>query len=141
MVFRVPHLTLAVALLLTACRNDLKSRDNVRQAILSRLQDHSGLELKNLDVNITALTFDKNTANATVFFHPKNDSKLEGGMTMKYTLTERDGKWVVASVADSQGHGMAGSSPAGSTDLPPGHPPLDSRSPSSNPSSTPAQVR
>jgi len=141
MVFRVSLLSLTMALLLTACRNDLKSRDNVRQAILSRLQDHSGLDLKNLDVNITALTFDKDKANATVFFHPKNDSKLDGGMTMKYTLTERDGKWVVASVADSQGHGLAGSSPAGSTDLPPGHPSLDSRSPSSNPSSTPAQVR
>jgi len=141
MVFRVSHLGLAVALLLTACRNDLKSRDNVRQAILSRLQDHSGLDLKNLDVNITALTFDKNKANATVFFHPKNDSKLDGGMTMKYTLTEQDGKWVVASVADSQGHGMAGGPPAGSTELPPGHPSLDSRRPPSNPSSTPAQVR
>jgi hypothetical protein len=129
MVFRVSYLSLAVALLLTGCRNDLKSRDNVRQAILSRLQDHSGLDLKNLDVNITALTFDKNTANATVFFHPKNDSKLDGGMTMKYTLTERDGKWVVASVADSQGHGMPGAPPAGSTNLPPGHPPLDSSTP------------
>jgi hypothetical protein len=129
MVFRVFYLSLAVALLLTGCRNDLKSRDNVRQAILSRLQDHSGLDLKNLDVNITALTFDKNTANATVFFHPKNDSKLDGGMTMKYTLTERDGKWVVASVADSQGHGMPSAPPAGSTNLPPGHPPLDSSTP------------
>jgi hypothetical protein len=128
MVFRVPYLSLAAVLLLMACGNDMKSRDSVRQAILSRLQDHSGLDLKNLDVN-------------TVFFHPKGDSKLDGGLTMKYTLTERDGKWVVASVADSQGHGMAGSAPAGSTELPPGHPSLDSRRPSSNPSSTPAQVR
>ncbi len=141
MVFRVSYLSLAAVLLLTACGNDLKSRENVRQAILSRLQDHSGLDLKNLDVNVTALTFDKDKANATVFFHPKSDSKLDGGMTMKYTLTERDGKWVVASVADSQGHGVAGSAPAGSTELPPGHPSLDSRSPSANPSSTPAQVR
>ena len=131
--FRVSYLSLAVGCCLTACRDDLKNRDNVRQAILSRLQDHSGLDLKNLDVNITALTFNKNTANATVFFHPKNDSKLDGGMTMKYTLTERDGKWVVANVADSQGHGMPGASPADSTDLPPGHPALDSRNPSSSP--------
>lgn len=139
--FRVSYLGFAVVLVLTACGNDMKNRDNVRQAILSRLQDHSGLDLKNLDVNITALTFDKNTARATVFFHPKNDSKLDGGMTMKYTLTERDGKWVVASVADSQGHGVPGGSPAGSTELPPGHPALDSPGPSANPPSTPAQVR
>ena len=137
MVFRVSHLGLAVALLLTACRNDMKSRDKVQQAILSRLQDHSGLDLKDLDVNTTDVTFDKDMAYATVFFHPKNDSKLDGGMTMKYTLSARDGKWVVVKVADSHGHGMTGGSPAGSTTLPPGHPPLDS----TNPSSPAAPVR
>lgn len=133
MVLRALHLSLAVALLLTACRNDLKSRDKVRQAILSRLENHSGLDLKNLDVNTTDVTFEKNMAYATVFFHPKNDSKLDGGMTMKYTLTDRDGKWVVVNVADSHGHGIAGRSPAGSADLPPGHPRVDSQTPSSTP--------
>ena len=114
----------------------MKSREKVQQAILSRLQEHSGLDLKNLDVNTTAVTFEKNMAYATVFFHPNNDSKLDGGMTMKYTLTSRDGKWVVVNVADSQGHGVAGKPPAGSADLPPGHPPLDSRNPSSSPAPT-----
>ena len=141
MVFRVFYLSLAAVLLLTGCQNDMKSREKVQQAILSRLQEHSGLDLKNLDVNTTAVTFDKNKAYATVFFHPKNDSKLDGGMTMKYTLTSRDGKWVVVNVADSQGHGMPGKPPAGSSELPPGHPPLDSGSPASNPSSPPARVR
>jgi hypothetical protein len=137
MVFRVSYFSLALVLLLTACRNDMKSREKVQQAIVSRLQEHSGLDLKNLDVNTTAVTFDKNMAYATVYFHPKNDSKLDGGMTMKYTLTDRDGKWVVVNVADSQGHGVTGKPPAGSTDLPPGHPSLDSRNPSS--SSAPAR--
>jgi hypothetical protein len=141
MVFRVFYLSLAAALWLTGCQNDMKSREKVQQAILSRLQEHSGLDLKNLDVNTTAVTFNKNMAYATVFFHPKNDSKLDGGMTMKYTLTTRDGKWVVVNVADSQGHGMPGKSSAGSSELPPGHPPLDSGSPASNPSSPPARVR
>ena len=135
------HLSLAALLALAACSNDMKSRDKVQQAILNRLQEHSGLDLKNLDVNTTAVMFDKNMAYATVFFHPKGDPKLDGGMTMKYTLTSKDGKWVVVNVADSQGHGIGGNprggSPGSSTDLPPGHPPLDS----GNPSSSPAPAR
>ena len=133
MVFRVSYMSLAALLFLTACRNDMKSRDKVQQAILSRLQEHSGLDLKNLDVNTTAVTFDKNMAYATVFFHPKNDAKVDGGMTMKYTLTSRDGKWVVVNVADSQGHGVGGKPAAGSPELPPGHPALDPRNASSSP--------
>jgi len=136
-VFRVSLLSLAALLALAACSNDMKSRDKVQQAILSRLQEHSGLDLKNLDVNTTAVTFDKNMAYATVFFHPKGDAKLDGGMTMKYTLTSKDGKWVVVNVADSQGHGINGRPRGGSADLPPGHPPLDS----GNPSSSPAPAR
>jgi len=136
-VFRVSLLSLAALLVLVACSNDMKSRDKVQQAILNRLQEHSGLELKNLDVNTTAVTFDKNMAYATVFFHPKGDSKLDGGMTMKYTLTSKDGKWVVVNVADSQGHGISGNPRDSSTDLPPGHPPLDS----GNPSTSPAPAR
>ena len=135
--FRVSLLSLAALLVLVACSNDMKSRDKVQQAILNRLQEHSGLELKNLDVNTTAVTFDKNMAYATVFFHPKGDSKLDGGMTMKYTLTSKDGKWVVVNVADSQGHGISGNPRGSSTDLPPGHPSLDS----GNPSSSPAPAR
>ena len=116
----------------------MKSRDKVQQAILSRLQEHSGLDLKNLDVNTTAVTFDKNMAYATVFFHPKNDSKLDGGMTMKYTLTARDGKWVVVNVADSQGHGVAGKPACRlSQTCRPG----TRRSISRNPSSSPAPAR
>ena len=131
--FRVSLLSLAALLALAACSNNMKSRDKVQQAILSRLQEHSGLDLKNLDVNTTAVTFDKNMAYATVFFHPKGDTKLDGGMTMKYTLTSKDGKWVVVNVADSQGHGINGRPHGGSTDLPPGHPPLDSGNPTSSP--------
>src|SRR5258708_26863873 len=122
MLFRLSHFCLAVALFQTACWNDLKNKDKERQAILSRLEEHSGLDLHNLDVNTTAVTFDKKMAYATVFFHPKNDSKVDGGMTMKYTLADRDGKWVVVNVADSRGHGLAGGAPAATDSLPPGHP-------------------
>ena len=106
----------------SACADNFHSKEKVQEAILDRLQSHSGLDLKSLDVNTTAVTFDKNSAVATVSFHPKGDPSLNSGMTMKYTLEYRDKKWVVTNVGDTHGQpaGAAGM-PGGST-LPPGHP-------------------
>ncbi|MDQ2842702.1 MAG: hypothetical protein M3Y72_17020 [Acidobacteriota bacterium] len=96
---------------------------------MQRLQASSGLDLQSLDVTTTAVTFDKNLAYATVAFHPKNDPTINNAMTMKYTLEDRNGKWIVVNVADSQGHGLAGRAPAASDQLPAGHPPIDSAAP------------
>ena len=118
--------------LLTSCRNGLQNKDKVQEAILTRLQKSAGLDLKTLDVTTTDVSFDKNLAYATVAFHPKGDPNVNGGMTMKYTLEERDGKWVVVKVGDSQGHGLSGHSGHGDTapgSLPAGHPPVDSATP------------
>jgi hypothetical protein len=111
-------------LVLAACGDRLNSREKVQEAIMQRLEQSSGLNLKSLDVTTTSVTFDKNLAYATVAFHPKDDPSVNSGMSMKYTLEKRDGKWVVVGVADSQGHGLAGRPPAGAEDLPPGHPPV-----------------
>lgn len=97
---------------------------------MHRLETSSGLDMKSLDVNTTSVRFDKNMAYATVAFHPKGDASVESGMVMKYTLEDRDGKWVVVNVADSQGHGFAGHGAASGTPLPPGHPPVTGGSPS-----------
>ena len=64
-------------------------------------------------------------AYATVSIHPKGDRSIQS-MVMKYTLEDRDGKWVVTNVADSQGHGMPGNPSANSGQaLPPGHPAIN----------------
>jgi hypothetical protein len=97
----------------------------VRAAILHRLETSSGLDLKSLDVTTTSVTFNRNLAYATVAFHPKNDPTIGNGMTMKYTLENRDGKWAVVGVADSHGHGLAGHAAAAAQELPPGHPSVD----------------
>jgi hypothetical protein len=111
-----------VIALSSACRNSLESKEKVQEAIVERLRSHSGLDMSNLTVNTTAVSFDKNKAYATVAFHPNGDTSVNSGMTMKYTLEAHDGKWVVVNVADSQGHGVAGAPAAGATQLPPGHP-------------------
>ncbi len=126
MVLRLSSTILAVFLLLTACRDDLKSKEKVQQAIVERLQSHSGLDLKDLDITTTDVQFDKTKAVATVAFHSKSDTSVNSGMTMKYNLEERDGKWVVTGVANAEGtpmsmHPMTPGS-GGNPTLPPGHP-------------------
>ena len=123
---------LASIVLLTACRNDLKNKEKVQAAILDRLQHRTGLDLNSLNVTTTDVTFERNKARATVAFHSKTDTAIDSGMTMQYTLEQRDGKWVVTNVGDSQGHSMLPQSAAGGAVLPPGHPPVDGAA-SSNP--------
>ena len=99
---------LVAAVLLTSCANGLQKKEKVEQAILTRLQTRSGLDLNSLDVTTTSVSFDRNRAYATVAFHPKGVERVNSGMVMKYTLEARDGKWIVVNVSDSQGHGMSG---------------------------------
>ena len=110
--------------LLAACGQDIRSKEKVQEAILNRLQTHSGLDLKALDVATTSVSFDRNMAYATVAFHPKGDSSLNGGMVMKYTLENRNGKWVVVRVGDSHARSVSGALQSGASELPPGHPPV-----------------
>ena len=116
---------LVVAALLSGCGNRIQTKEKVQEAIVNRLQTRSGLDVNSLDITTTSVTFDKNMAYATVAFHPKGDSSLNGGMTMKYTLEARDGKWTVVKVGDSQGHSQShGMGDGSGTTLPPGHPPV-----------------
>ncbi len=126
MVFRL-SLTIFVAFVfLTACRDQLKTKEKVQEAVVERLKVHSGLDLKDLDVNTTDVQFEKNKATATVAFHPKGDMSVNSGMTMKYSLEERDGKWVVTGVNNSGGSPLSTHPPVtpgpGDSSLPPGHP-------------------
>ncbi|MCU1293222.1 MAG: hypothetical protein JWP08_2072 [Bryobacterales bacterium] len=107
----------------------MHNKEQVQKAILDRLESRSGLDLKQLDVTTTSVSFEKNKAYATVAFHPKGDPAVNSGMAVKYTLEEQGGKWVVVNVGDSQGHNMAGHGSMGSNTLPPGHPQLNSTAP------------
>lgn len=117
---------LGALVLLAGCGPNIRTKEKVQEAILQRLQGRSGLDLQSLDVTTTSVSFDKNLAYATVAFHPKGESNINSGMTMKYTLENRDGKWVVVNVGGLNGHG-GGTMGAGQ--LPPGHPPVDAANP------------
>jgi hypothetical protein len=134
MVSRLLFYCLTCLLVLASCGNDLKTKEKVQAAILDRLQSHSGLDLKSMDVVTTNVSFEHNLAYATVSFHPKGDPNLRNGMAMKYTLEAHDGKWVVTKVGDSAGHSMSNQMPSGSAaNLPPGHPSLDQGASPANP--------
>ena len=115
---------MAVLCLVVACGPGIHTKEKVQQAIVNRLQTRTGLDVSALDVTTTAVTFERRVAYATVSIHPKSDPGVQS-MVMKYTLEDRDGKWIVTNVADSQGHGMTGH-PSAQNDqaLPPGHPPI-----------------
>jgi hypothetical protein len=97
----------------------MQSKEKVQEAIMKRLETHSGLDLKRLDVTTTSVTFDKNMAYATVAFHQKGDTSVNSGMVMKYTLEDRDGNWTVVKVGNMQENAPHGDSMGA---LPPGHP-------------------
>lgn len=104
----------------------MKSKEKVQAAILEHVQNKAGLDVSTLDVTTTSVSFDKNMAYATVAFHPKGDTVVNHGMTMKYTLEDRDGKWVVVGRNSPR---AAMGQPSGGSQLPPGHPPLDGAGP------------
>lgn len=117
---------------LAACGPGIKTKEQVQSAIVDRLASRTGLNLNELDVSTTSVSFDKNLAFATVAIHPKGDSNVQHGMSMKYTLEERDGKWVVLNAGGPKLGGRASDSPhSGSSNLPVGHPPVSGSSPRS----------
>jgi hypothetical protein len=135
MVFRLSCTICAAFVLLVACRDGLRTKEKVQQAVIERLESHSGLDLKALDVTTTDVNFDRNKATATVAFHPKGDASVNSGMTMKYNLEERDGKWVVTGVNNAQGSPLGAHPPVGQPGegpLPAGHPSIP-KQPASQP--------
>jgi hypothetical protein len=121
---------LIAALLLAACaRKNIENKEAIRQAVveyLSARQAQTGLDMSTMDVNVTAMTFERDTARATVEFRVKNS---EAGMQLNYTLDRKGDKWVVQARQDTgQGHGVVQPEPGG-TQLPPGHPSVPSKSP------------
>lgn len=106
----------------------MKTRDQVRSDLMNHLSTKTGLDMKSLDVDVTKVTFENNQAQATVSFHQKSDSSVNGGMVMVYTLAPKDGHWVVVRRGDSQGRELGEQQPS-DPNLPPGHPSVDGAAP------------
>jgi hypothetical protein len=120
------------ALLLFGCGRANQTPDAVRQGVLDYLSKRSDLDLSSMQIDVTAVSFRQNEADATVAFRPKG-ATASAGMQMRYTLERQGNRWVVKgrgqSPAGAMPHGAnmpqtpgMGSMPGGQ--LPPGHPPM-----------------
>jgi hypothetical protein len=137
------------ALLLGACgRSNIDNQEAVRTAMVEYIQTKGnvmGIDPNAMDVHVDAVTFERDTARATVSFLVKG---TQDGMQMNYTLTREGDKWgnvqKQAKMAVPHGVEPVGAPPATAPGenskapllpvplpgtqptLPAGHPPVDS---------------
>jgi hypothetical protein len=103
---------LGLLVALTACNKGLQNKDAVRQGVLDYLSQRTDLSMSGMTVDVTNVTFRDGKADADVSFTAKG-GPASGGMTMRYTLEQKDNKWVVVGKADS------GRGPHGGAAMPP----------------------
>ena len=96
---------------LAACNGAKKNNDAVRQGVIDYLAS-KGLNIQGMDVSVTNLELNGSQADATVAMTPKGGSPAQG-MSMKYHLEEKGGKWTVVGRQDT------GASPHGGGAVPP----------------------
>jgi len=119
----VKKLVAAAALLLAGCSRNIDNGAAVRQGVMDYLRARTaqtGLNVDQMDVEVTSVSFQKDEAHAVVNFRPKGVA--QGGMQMNYTLDRKDNQWVVRgrSMNMANPHGVPDGS--GSPTLPPDHP-------------------
>lgn len=107
---RIPAVLLLI-LSLAACNSAKKNNDAVRQGVIDYLAQ-KGLNIQGMDVSITNLEVNGSQADATVSMTPKGASPAQG-MSMKYHLEDKGGKWTVVGRQDT------GASPHGGGAMPP----------------------
>lgn len=109
---------------LAACSRGGQSKDAVRQGVVDYLSGRKDLNIASMDIDVSAVQFNGNKADATVSFAPKGAPTAQG-MTMHYQLEQQGSKWVVVGRQDS-GHSGAvapgAANPHGAGALPEGHP-------------------
>jgi hypothetical protein len=89
--------------LFSGCHRATQSDDAVRQAVVDALRARGDINLQAMDVKVDSVHYEGNKADATVSFALKGNK--DPMMRMVYHLVSKDGRWVVASRADSEGHG------------------------------------
>lgn len=114
---RVVRIIWAVGLLLclAGCNRGNGSKEEVRKAVVDFVAGR-GLNVKGMTVDLTAVQFNGNQAQATVEFTPKG-GPAGSGMSMQYQLEQQSGKWVVT------GRKNAGA-PHGGGSMAPGQAPM-----------------
>ncbi len=113
--------TLALLIFLTACSStNIDNKEAVKEGVLAHLKTRTDIDLSQMTVDVTSVSFRKGEADATVAFRAAGTDDPGAAMTLTYTMEQKDGKWVV------KGRRSGSDDPHGqpqSGQLPPGHPP------------------
>ena len=111
---------------MAGCNRGVESSEAVRQAIVDYLANQKGMNVGSMRVDVVAVSFRENEADATVSFRTAG-AEGASGMTMHYTLQKQGNRWVVKGRTDSgaSSHGAAGM-PEG---MPTGHPDVGAKQP------------
>ena len=101
-------LIFTLILSLAACNRGNQNKDAVRQAVVNYLSA-KGFSMSTMNVELTAVQFNGQQADATVAFAPKGTSAAQG-MSMVYHLEQQGGKWTVLGRKEAGGapHGGPG---------------------------------
>jgi hypothetical protein len=105
--------TFLLILGLAGCHRGVESKDAVRQGVLDYLAT-KGMTPTAMDINVTAVKFSGDTADATVSFAAKGTGA--GQMAIQYHLQLKDSKWAVVGRQDANQHG-GGQMPPGSAPM------------------------
>jgi hypothetical protein len=101
--------TLLLIVSLAACHRGAPSNDAVRQGVLDYLAT-KGMTAAAMDINVTAVKFDGDKADATVSFAAKGTGV--GQMTIQYHLEMKNNKWTVVGRQGASQHGAGQMPPA-----------------------------
>ncbi|HEY4365174.1 MAG TPA: hypothetical protein VGN17_29700 [Bryobacteraceae bacterium] len=123
---------LALLMLCSACSKNIQTTDAVKAGIMEYLTATAtkiGLDMSAMEIDVPAVSFEKDHAKATVSIKPKGVDMP--GMQLVYNLDRKGDKWVVAGPGEAANgaHGAAampgGGTPGGGAPdgpLPAGHP-------------------
>ncbi len=110
-----------LGLLSFACSRGIQNEQAVRQGVVDYLAAKSDLNMSQMEVDVTSVSYRADEADATVSFRPKGGG-AQSGMQMRYTLERKGGRWVVK--GRGAGPHSQSAAPGGAGQMPPGHPPM-----------------
>lgn len=110
---------------IAACSRNLQSEAAVRQGVIDYLSSRTDLNISQMQVDISSVSFRQNEADVVVSFRPKGGS-ADAGMQMRYTLNLQGNRWVVKGKGSGPHSQTSGPEQRTEGQLPPGHPPMGS---------------
>ena len=110
-----PFLTLlGILIATTGCHKQTSQTDLIRDGIRQHLVSLKTINLSAMEINVTNVAINGNTAQAQVEYLPKTGAPPGAGMRVSYSMEKRDGQWFVVKTLAAGGaidHPDPGSNP------------------------------